>query len=90
MIDLDYKIFESSPTFRYMVDFDLKHLRGSNRILDLGCGNGDDMLRHDFRCVVIGVDIERDRCKEAKKKLRMKLYALMLKSSPSFLTHLME
>jgi SAM-dependent methyltransferase len=65
---LDYEIFEVSPTTRFSVDYDLKILRGAKRILDLGCGKGDDVRRHRFSSEVVSIDVSKSCCVQTKRK----------------------
>ena len=38
-------------------------------VLDIGCGGGDTIKRYENKCSVIGIDISRKMCKEAKRNI---------------------
>jgi len=51
-----------------LVDALLK-VKDGDYVLDIGCGGGDTIKRYKDRCSVIGIDISRKMCKEAKKNI---------------------
>lgn len=51
-----------------LVDTLLK-VKDGDYVLDIGCGGGDTIKRYENRCFVVGIDISRKMCKEAKKNI---------------------
>ena len=51
-----------------LVDMLLSAQKG-DIILDIGCGEGDTIKKYQDQCSVIGIDISRKMCKEAKKNI---------------------
>jgi len=65
---MKYQIFDLSPTIYLWANFDAAFLRDSKKILDVGCGTGDEIIMRNLISNVIGIDISRCRCRQTKTK----------------------
>ncbi|MEM2129660.1 MAG: class I SAM-dependent methyltransferase [Candidatus Bathyarchaeia archaeon] len=70
---IDYRIFDHSPTTRLWVIHDVTHLQNLKRILDVGCGTGDEILRRNFGAELVGLDISRHKCRKAKTRTKTEI-----------------
>ena len=65
---MNYQIFNLSPTIYLWANFDTAFLRDSKKVLDVGCGTGDELITRNLSSDVTGIDISRHRCRQTKTK----------------------